>query len=242
MSDHGLVHLRYRPSPDVATAQIELPGVAVLGTRRTTEDSDVSLDWTSTSEGELLTGFSLLHCSSRLDSLTGPDSPLPPSVARAVAELVRSATSPTAIFPSTADGEVRAAVSARFERTVALPLHELLGSGAELPPAGTADAAAELGAAVQRFVRAFRATSTSHSDRSAALVRALQELAAAIEEGGGSRASGALHNARRAVRGGIALTNQERRQLADLLREAGDPSEWSAVAARLSALAERLAP
>lgn len=235
MSERGLLHLRYRPSADVATAHVDLPDIPVLSTRRTTDDVDVVLDWTSTPEGELLTGFSLLHCNSRLDSLTGPAGPLPPGIARIVRDLVRSS-------PTTDTGDRRAAFSQRFDRTVELPLHDLLGPGPDQRPGGSHAAARELARAVQRFARALDAADPDRSDRSAALLRALQELGAAIAAGGGSRASGALHEAQRAVRGGLPLTDHERRQLLALLQRAENPAEWSGVAAGLSDLAQSVAP
>ncbi len=236
MSGHGLLHLRYRPSADVVAAEVELRGLPALGTRRTTDDVDVTLDWTSTPEGELLTGFSLVHCRSRLDALTASGGPLPGRVADAVRDLVRSASSADPAAESHA-----VAFTHRFARTVEIPFAELRRPEAGMRPTGTAAAARELADAAEGFAHALRTTDPDPSDRTIALLDALQEWGEAIGAGGGSRASGALHEAQRAVRGGLPLTDQERRRLGDLLRLGENPAAWTEVSAGLRDLARGIA-
>jgi hypothetical protein len=64
------LRLRYQPSSDVLTGQIEPPEASTISGTEISErpDADLSLSWRATSEGPQLARFHLLHASHRLAS------------------------------------------------------------------------------------------------------------------------------------------------------------------------------
>lgn len=236
------VELQYRPASDVLIGRIDLPADVSAGDVVEHPDADLELVWRSGVDGDLLSGFEILHASWRLAAADVTD--IDPGVLDIAAHLVVVTENDIAAGPPV---DAAAAFARREITSVEVPWSALRRRRPRTDAADLdAEGARDLARSVARLASNIAAQPTPVTDVEAArvahLVIALRELADAIDDGHGRTAPGASAAARDAVRGGVPLSRTEQQLLRSALHRIDRPHEWSAVVDDLDSLAAPLDP
>jgi len=217
--------LRYRPSADVLTGDIDLtpvlgsPGPADLLAEQ--PDADCTLVWQRPSTGllagrELLASFQVVHAQSRWDEGALP--PLPEGVVEQARAFMASAAQ---ALRSEMDGVAR--ITARAESRVSLSIHGL----ERPPPRPHAGAGPTDPASVSEALRHLSGL-LPDSPAGARVASALQELAHVLAHAEGLPAPGASATAR-ATLARLPLPRHAFLTLVRALTDVDDPAQWPEV-------------
>lgn len=255
------VHLRYRPASDVLSGDIELrtlqeadAGVgadhqaAHLEAVIEQPDADSSLQWRRVALDahqaghEYLASFQFVHAAARLHEGSLPR--LPALLLPVAEQLIRSGAATLAH-----SGSALARLQAKVEVVVHLPAEQLTRpTPAELtvPPQWSVDRrqVTELSTTLRRLADAIHALAHHatglEASRTQLLAQLIHELASVAAQSRGIPSPSTTAAARRAVRGGLALTAGERRELRALLTQLDNTANWSATTTQLDRLCRSL--
>lgn len=227
------VRMRYRPFGDVLRGQV---GSEVPAEKRHREelDADTVVEWVPDRHGvRHLVGFEVLHARDRaadFERIAG----LPRSLAHSAARFVTDSV----IEPET---PLATAIAISADSTIEIPETALQMERIPTSERGSEHDVRELAAIIEECAVCMRDLATNADPApTRALVAALAELSSTLAAGGGLPAPGASAAARAAVRGGIPLTDSERKSLLVLLQDLDSPRRWAQTRQGLQTLLARL--
>jgi hypothetical protein len=242
--------LRYRPSADVLLGVVQYPpptGAVADDFHDVIEtpNADVRVTWRSTGSGTpnhplLLSSFEIIHAHSGWDA--GAQTLLPVAVREIAHRFIEGHHA-----ASTAASNPLEQLRARVESTTPVTVSTLSrNAGHHHVRAGTQQDALQVARALDHLADALAAAQGTpgslESERTVEFSELLRELGAALADHDALPAPGTSAATRQALRGGLPLTNQERRALLVALTDIDHADRWVLVANALEQLATSLTP
>ncbi|MDA3025545.1 MAG: hypothetical protein O3B23_08630 [Actinomycetota bacterium] len=224
--------LRYRPTGDVLMAEF---AVGVVDAEIDRVDADTTITWVRHPDLDVQVMASLAVIGARRRFVSGAPGFVPLAIVAAVETMFRSAPS---------DIGTAVGVEARAEARLAVPLSQLArspesSSSPEVDVASARSLAAalrELKSAMQLAVESYDTTPVERSTAARQFLGGLDSMASIVASHRTSTPSAVSHLAAN-LRGGLPLSDHERKRLKSTLDRTLDPEHWKEAALELNQLA-----